>query len=98
MSTTISLDVCTPEGKTWLAEIVGTGGKFGIERDFINRISTNTSRSGRTGSYDYIVPDNCVLESNEGRRRLGRRYWIVAAGSVREVERDEALAAYMGVE
>jgi hypothetical protein len=89
MTTTIMLDICTPEGKTWLAEVTGTGGKFGIERDFVSAVSKNTSRSGMTGTATYIV-DNGVYESNEG--RLGRRYWIVENDEKREVERDDALA------
>jgi hypothetical protein len=91
MTATIMLDICTPEGKTWLALVTGVGGKFGIERDFVSAVSKHTSRSGMTGTATYIVDDG-VYESNEGRQRLGRRYWIVEDGEPREVERDDALA------
>jgi hypothetical protein len=91
MSATLNLDICTPEGKTWLAKIVGVGGKFGVEREFINPVEKNTSRSGLTGNADYLLEDG-IYESNEGRRRLGRRWWIVADGEIRETDRDTALA------
>lgn len=86
----LSLDIATDEGKTWLARVTGLGGKYGIEREWIHPIARNTSRSGRTGDAIYLVEDG-VYESNEGRRRLGRRYWVVADGQVREVERDEMI-------
>lgn len=90
--TEIVLDVCTPEGKTWLAQITGGGGKFGVEREFVNAAASNLSRSGMTGTKTYVVSDG-VYESNEGRGRLGRRWWIVRDGAATDVDRDEALAA-----
>jgi hypothetical protein len=95
MSVTLNLDICLPEGKTWLARITGTGGKYGVEREFINPVEKYTSRSGLTGSADYLLEDG-VYQSNEGRRRRGRRWWIVADGEVRETDRDTALAALTG--
>jgi hypothetical protein len=91
MSTELNLDIATMEGKTWLAEITGTDAKFGLQRSFVNAVEKTTSRSGKTGTASYLVGDG-VYESNEGRRRLGRRYWIVRDGQVREVNRAEALA------
>lgn len=88
----IALDVCTPEGRTWLARITGRDGRFGVEREFVNAAVSNLSRSGMTGWKSYEVPDG-VYESNEGRRRLGRRYWIVKDGEAVEASRVEALKA-----
>ena len=91
-STEIHLDICTPEGKTWLARITGVGGKYGLDRDFVRAVERDTSRSGRTGTTTYLVTDG-VYEANEGRRKLGRSYWIVRDGAARKVSRDEAVAA-----
>jgi hypothetical protein len=87
----MDLDVCTPEGKTWLARVTGLGGRFGIEREFVNTIARDTSRSGRTGTYTYMICDG-VYESNEGRRRYGRRYWLVKAGVITEIDRSDLAA------
>ena len=92
------------EGKTWLAELTGTDAKFGFRREFVNAVEKTTSRSGRTGTATYLVGPG-VYESNEGRRRLGRRYWVVKVdetiGAPGElvavnVNRAEALAALEG--
>ena len=92
MTAELNLDIATMEGKTWLAELTGTDAKFGFRREFINTVEKITSRSGKTGTASYLVGDG-VYESNEGRKRLGRRYWIVKDGEAREVDRAEALAA-----
>lgn len=92
MSTEISLDVCTPEGKTWLAAVTGADPKFGFAREFVHAVSRDTSRSGKTGTATYVVDDG-LYESNEGRRRLGRRYWRVADGTATEIDRDDVTAA-----
>jgi hypothetical protein len=90
--TTIDLDICTPEGKTWLAEITGTDPRFGLAREFVAATSRSTSRSGRTGTATYAVRDG-LYESNEGRRRLGKRYWRVEDGNITEIDRNELLIA-----
>ena len=92
ITATITLDIATYEGKTWLARISGyPGGKFGFDREFVNAINRHTSRSGATGSVQYEV-DPGLYESNEGRRRLGRRYWIVdAQGDISEIDQHEAI-------
>jgi hypothetical protein len=96
MSIEITLDICTPEGKTWLARITGIDPKFGLNREFVNAVERNTSRSGKTGTVTYVVEPG-VYESNEGRRRYGRRFWIVDAdGTINRVERTDALAAIEG--
>lgn len=91
-TTTLDLDICTPEGKTWLALISGTDRQFGFDREFINPIEKSTSRSGKTGTATYVVGDG-IYESNEGRRRLGRRYWRVADGEVAEIDRDQVMTS-----
>lgn len=92
--TTIHLDVCTPEGKTWLARVTGTDNQYGLSRDFVAAAGKDTSRSGRTGTATYEVGDG-FYESNEGRRRLGRRYWLVKDGEAVEVERAQVLASFV---
>lgn len=91
--TTIHLDVCTPEGKTWLAEITGLGGQFGFLRSFVNATESNFSRSGMTGTKTYDVSDG-VYESSEGRRRYGRRFWKVENGEVTEITADDVRASF----
>lgn len=88
MTIEMTLDICTPEGKTWLAEITGVGGKFGLERQFVRHASKNTSRSGMTGNATYLVDDG-LYQSHEGRRRLGDRYWRVQDGERTEITLDE---------
>lgn len=91
--TEIALDIATYEGKTWLARVNGRDASKpgGIDRSFINAYEKNTSRSGATGTAMYEV-ESGVYESNEGRKRYGRRFWIVENGEAREVSRDEALS------
>lgn len=89
----ISLGICTPEGKTWLAQVTGLGGKCGIERDFVSAVQRQTSRSGRTGTATYEVGDG-IYESCEGRARLGRRFWRVEGDVVTQIELGEAMAAF----
>lgn len=89
MAVTIALDVCTPEGKTWLARVTGTDQTFGIAREFVNAAERDTSKSGKTGTLTYVVEDG-IYESNEGRKRLGRRYWQVQGDEVTEIDRAAA--------
>lgn len=86
----INLDVCIPEGKTWLARVTGLGGKYGIEREFLGPIARNLSDSGKTGDAIYAVPDG-IYESNEGRRRLGRKFWHVVDGHPDEINREQMI-------
>lgn len=69
MSTEIVLDICTPEGKTWLARITGPDSRYGVAREFIRPVSRTTSRSGRTGQCEYLVGPG-VYEQHKGRRSL----------------------------
>jgi hypothetical protein len=87
----IPLDVCTPEGKTWLARITGVSEEFGFDRTFCRYVDRQTSKSGKTGTVTYPVSDG-LYESNEGRRRLGRRYWRVADGVISEISREQVTA------
>lgn len=89
----IALDVCTPEGKTWLARVTGIGGRYGIERSFVHAASSSLSKSGRTGTMTYLV-GNGLYESNEGRRRYGRRYWGVKDGEVTQLTLSELKARF----
>lgn len=88
----IRLDICTPEGKTWLARLIPDHDASGYDRgrQFVNG-RRETSKSGRTGTAIYHVDDG-VYEANEGRRRLGRSWWIVEGGEARKVTEEEALA------
>jgi len=93
----LDLDVCTPEGKTWLAQVLGTdrAAPGGLQREFLTAVSSRLSRSGMTGTKTYLVTDG-AYESNEGRKRYGRRWWVVTGDQVREVDRAEALAHVTG--
>ncbi len=92
MAAKIVLDVCTPEGKTWLAEVTGLDPKFGFQRSFVNPISRDTSRSGKTGTHTYLVDDG-LYEANEGRRRLGKSYYRVTDDEATRISQDELIAA-----
>lgn len=92
MSTELVLDVCTPEGKTWLARLTGVGGPAGFQREFYRYVAADLSRSGKTGIYTYVLDDG-IFESNEGRRRYGRKYWRVQAGEITEIDRADAVKA-----
>ena len=90
----ITLDVCTPEGRTWLAEITGLDSKFGLSRTFVVAAERRISRSGKTGSIDYVVGPG-LYESNEGRRRYGRRFWRVNDdGTVDRISRNDVLDSF----
>lgn len=82
-SNELNLDVCTPEGKTWLSLRTGRGAH---DRQFIDPDERDLSRSGMTGTLTYIDLADGVYESNEGRRRLGRRWWIIKDGQITEVD------------
>lgn len=87
----LHLDICTPEGKTWLARLSGTDHTFGVAREFLRPVSKHTSRSGMTGTAVYALAEDGVYESNEGRRRLGRRYWTVSGSTLEEIDLAPAL-------
>lgn len=67
--TEIVLDICTPEGKTWLARITGPDPRWGVTREFIRAAERSTSKSGKTGFATYLVGPG-VYERHEGRRNL----------------------------
>jgi hypothetical protein len=67
--TEVILDICMPEGKTWLARITGPDERWGVVRAFINPVSTSTSKSGRTGQATYLIGPG-IYERHEGRRNL----------------------------
>jgi hypothetical protein len=97
--TGISLDVCTPEGKTWLARITGPSEQYGVERDWVRPVSRDTSRSGRTGTFAYEIGPG-VYERHEGRHRLRDRngfFELSADGTTTPLgSAGEALAAVVG--
>jgi hypothetical protein len=96
MAAKIVLNVCTPEGRTWLALLTGVGGKFGFDRDFINAASKDLSRSGKTGSMTFYITDDGIYQSNEGRKRLGKTFYRIEGDTVTEITEDEAVAALTG--
>lgn len=71
-TTEVILDICTPEGKTWLARITGSDSRFGVAREFLRATERSTSRSGRTGQETYLVGPG-VYERREGRRSLSHQ-------------------------
>lgn len=96
MAAILYLDICTPEGKTWLARITGVGGRYGVDRAFVNPVSKDVSKSGKTGTATYAITEDGVYQSNEGRRRLGRRWWRVTGDTVEEIDEATALAEAAG--
>jgi hypothetical protein len=91
MTATISLDVCAVKGATWLAKIVGTDPKFGLDREFHWATTDARSRSKMTGYLVWEDLTDGVYETNEPRRG-DRKFHVVEDGEVRVVERAEALA------
>lgn len=90
MSAEIRLGYSTYEGgKTWLARVGGTDAKFGLERDFINTVEKDMNKSGKTGTYTYLVEDG-VYEGREGEKST---FYIVRGATKTKVDRDAALAA-----
>ncbi len=96
MAAKIVLDVCTPEGKTWLAHVTGLDPKFGFQRSFVNPINRDTSRSGKTGTYTYLVDDDGLYEANEGRRSRGKSYYRVTDGEATKISQDALIVALTG--
>ena len=90
------LDICKPEGKTWLAEVSGVGGKYGLQRDFTQPVERSTSKSGATGTATYIVTAG-IWESHEGRKRLGKRYWMVTDDEAVEITLEDVHAHFTHV-
>lgn len=85
--TEIVLDICTPEGKTWLAEITGPDARWGVARQFVRAAERSTSRSGQTGQAVYLVGPG-VYERHEGRRNLSGNngfFRITEGGGVQDL-------------
>ncbi len=102
MAARLTLDVCTPDGKTWLAQLTGLSQKFGFDRVFVNASSSNLSKSGMTGSKTYLLIEDGIYQSREARRSLrhsddrdgqGNRFYRVAGDVVTVIDQDEAIAA-----
>jgi hypothetical protein len=102
---TIRLDVCTPEGNTWLARLIGLDPKYTFQREFVNASSSNLSGSGKTGSKIYTLVADGIYQSREGRRRLrytdgrdsaGNRFYHVVGDEVTIITQAEAIAALRG--
>lgn len=77
------------DGKTWLARVTGTDQKFGLARDFVNTVNRDMSKSGKTGTYVYLVEDG-VYEGHEGDENT---FYVVRGDTATEVDRDTALAS-----
>lgn len=102
MTVRVSLDVCTPEGKTWMAQLTGLDPKFTFDRDFVNASSSNLSGSGKTGTKTYTLIEDGIYQPREGRRSLrhtdgrdgqGNRFYRVTGDTVTDITEDEAIAA-----
>ncbi len=98
----VTLDVCTPEGSTWLAQLTGLNPKYTFEREFINAASNNLSNSGKTGTKTFYLVEDGIYQSREGRRSLrhtdgrdgqGNRFYRVAGGEATTITLHEAIAA-----
>lgn len=89
----VILDICTPEGKTWMARITGPDARWGVARQFLNPVDKNTSRSGRTGMATYLLEPG-VYERREGRNRLrGNNGFFRVTDDGEIVDLDSAKAA-----
>jgi hypothetical protein len=93
----IALDICTPEGKTWLARITGPDPQWGVAREFLRATGRSTSRSGKTGTVTYLIGPG-VYERREGRRSLRDQngfFRVTTEGTVEDLgsARDAAAAA-----
>ena len=98
MNAEIVLDICTPEGKTWLARITGPDPRFGVAREFLAPVDKSTSASGRTGTATYLAAPG-VYERREGRRNLARHngfFRVTADGTIEPL--DSAKAAVTAAE
>jgi hypothetical protein len=98
-TTKIVLDICTLEGKTWLARITGPDPQYGIAREFLRAAERSTSRSGRTGTTTFLIGPG-VYERREGRRNLSHRngfFRVTPEGAVEELgSAGDAAAAAAG--
>lgn len=96
--TEISLDICTPEGKTWLARITGPDAQYGVAREFIRSAERSTSRSGQTGTASYLIGPG-VYERREGRRNLSHQngfFRVTPGGGIQALpDAKAALAAVL---
>lgn len=52
-------------GKTWAAEIVGLDAKWGFKREFLQRDSFTTSKSGKCGTIHYTFQTGKVYQVRE---------------------------------
>lgn len=91
-----SLSYSTYTGKTWLAKITGRDTKYGYSREFVSGRRT-ASKSGKTGSYTYLLDEGLYEECERG-ERLYRIVFIspqsgeITIGTIGS-ERAEAIAA-----
>jgi hypothetical protein len=77
----VTISVSKHYGKTcWLAWITGTDIKYGYERDFEQASCKRTSRSGQTGTHDYVLVDPGLYQDSEGRLIL---VWQEASGGLK---------------
>ena len=103
MTATITLDVCTPDGNTWLAQLTGLDPKFTFHREFVQASSKNVSRSGMTGTKTYYFLTDGIYQSREPRRSLrhtdgrdgqGNRFYSVSGDQVTTIDLDAAVAEF----
>lgn len=75
-------------GKGWVARVTGLDPKYGLAREFVRAVSRHASRSGATGTAEYMLADG-LYEVNE---RGGRHGLLVADGQARDIAQAELLA------
>lgn len=95
----VTLDVCTPEGQTWMARLIGLDPKHTFNREFVNASSSNISGSGKTGTKTYTLHPDGIYQSRESRRRLrntdgrdsaGNCFYRVTGGDITIITQAEA--------
>jgi len=81
-------------GKAWVAEITGTGGRYGLERKFLAKSDvTTTGNTYREIEVAVKLTEGTVYEwsCKESSRRTERGFWIVKNGELVEVEKVKVL-------
>ena len=77
-------------GKEWVAEIVGRDPKYKFKREFLQPVSRDWSRSGKTGTTSYELEPGKIYEVNEPWK--GRRFVEIQNGELKTLNTEEVLS------
>jgi hypothetical protein len=78
--------------RLWVAKLTGLGGKYGIEREFIDPVVdySNANKSGNRGVMMYWHVENGVYETSLG-KRYERGFCRVENGWITRCTKEEAI-------